>query len=210
MLSHTDVLVDLVRLAWTPCGAGDWAVGLRSPNGLLVARVCPFDPAHPAFLELCRECEGNPYLPRIALAASLEGGGALTVMEFLAPVRDTVAAELIAYWRDGGHDVDLEALRRAARAVDERSRASVPWWDGIDLDEGNVGRSVDGRLALFDLFCMDGAALYGQILQDPNDVRRRLPEDQRRYLLQIPYLARENTPDELHALRRAWAPSDGH
>lgn len=210
MLSHTDVLVDLVRLAWTPCGAGDWAVGLRSPSGLLVARVCPFDPAHAPFLELCRRCAGNPYLPSIALATSLEGGGALTIMEFLAPVSDTLAAETIRHWRDGGHDVDFETLRRAAQAVDERCRASVPWWDGIDLDEGNIGQSRDGRLALYDLFCMDGAALYSQILQDPDAVRRRLPEDQRRYLLNIPYLARENTADDLHALRRAWAPTDEH
>jgi hypothetical protein len=33
-----------------PCGVGDWAVALRSPEGTVVARVCPFDPAYRAFV----------------------------------------------------------------------------------------------------------------------------------------------------------------
>jgi hypothetical protein len=81
----------------------------------------------------------------------------------------------------------------------------VPWWDGIDLNEGNVRWSVDGRLTLVDVFCMDGAALYGQILEDAAVVRRAIPENQRRHLLEIPYLARESSPAELHALQEAWA-----
>jgi hypothetical protein len=51
---------------------------------------------------------------------------------------------------------------------------------------------------------MDGAALYGQILQDPAVVRRLIPADQRRHLLEIPYLARESSPAELRALQDAW------
>ena len=34
----------------------DWAVALRSPEGALIAKVCPFDPASAAFVDLCREC----------------------------------------------------------------------------------------------------------------------------------------------------------
>jgi hypothetical protein len=47
-------------------------VALRSPEGTVVARVCPFDPAYWAFVDLCRECAGNRWLPRIELAAGLE------------------------------------------------------------------------------------------------------------------------------------------
>jgi hypothetical protein len=57
---------------------------------------------------------------------------------------------------------------------------------------------------LVDVFCMDGAALYGQILQDPAVVRRLIPEDERRHLLEIPYRARESSPAELQALHDAW------
>src|ERR1700753_913904 len=74
-LSHRQVLGELVARDWVPLGAGDWAVALRSPDGELVARVCPFDPAYWAFVELCRECVGNPWLARSEAAAGLAGGG---------------------------------------------------------------------------------------------------------------------------------------
>ncbi len=96
------------------------------------------------------------------------------------------------------------AVRREALVIDARHRASVPWWDGIDLNEANVRQSVDGRLVLIDLFCLDGAALYGQILKDAAVVRQQYPARKGRHLLQIPYIARARSPDELHALQRAW------
>ena len=72
-------------------GGRDWAVALRSPEGTVVARVCPFDPAYWAFVDLCRECAGNRWLPRIELAADLEGGGSVFFLEFAAPVDHAVA-----------------------------------------------------------------------------------------------------------------------
>jgi hypothetical protein len=203
--SHRETLAELVLLGWTPLGVGDWAVALRSPGGRLVARICPFDPAYPAFLELCRRCAGNRYLPHIDLTAALDGGGSLTVLEFLTPAPEAAAAQLIRQWKQDEGDAELETVKAVALAVDEEYRVRVPWWDGIDLNEGNVRRSVDGRLALVDVFCMDGAALYGQILEDAAVVRRFIPETQCRHLLEIPYLARESSPAELHALQEAWA-----
>jgi hypothetical protein len=70
-----------------PCGVGDWAVTLRSPEGTVVARVCPFDLAYRAFVDLCRKCAGNRWLPRIELAADLEGGGSVVFLEFEAALR---------------------------------------------------------------------------------------------------------------------------
>lgn len=203
-VSHRDALADLVGLGWTPMGAGDWAVGLRSPDGLLAARVCPFDPAYSAFLELCRRCPGNPYLPRVALAEALDGGGSLTVLEFLAPVEREEAAEVARRWREGAGDEAFAAVRQAALAVDDEWRARTPWWDGIDLNHGNVRRAVDGRIALVDVFCMDGASLYRQVLDDAAVVRERLSADATRYLLEIPFIARESSPREIEALRAAW------
>jgi hypothetical protein len=71
---------------------GDWAVALRSPEGALVARVCPFDPAYWAFVDLCRECAGNRWLPQIELAAGLQGGGSVVFVEFV----DGTVADLTA------------------------------------------------------------------------------------------------------------------
>ncbi|MEV7807885.1 hypothetical protein AB0O28_33540 [Microbispora sp. NPDC088329] len=203
-VNHRDALADLVRLGWTPCGVGDWAVGLRSPHGLLAARICPFDPAYPAFLELCRRCPGSPYLPGVALAEDLDGGGSLTVLEFLTPAEEAEAAEVARRWREGAGDEAFDAVRRTALAVDEEWRARMPWWDGLDLNHGNVRRAVDGRTVLVDIFCMDGASLYGQVLDDSAVVRERLSADTTRHLLDIPYIARASSPAEIEALRAAW------
>ena len=197
----------MVGLGWLPCGVGDWAIALRSPDGLHAARVCPFDPAYPAFLELCRRCRGNRYLPQVDLEAALAGGGLLTVLEFLASAPDAAATELVRQWTDDQGDSELAAVKTTARAIEKEYRARVSWWDGIDINPGNIRLSADGRLVLIDIFCIDGAALYGQVLMDAAVVRRRLPETVGHQLLEIPYLARESSPTELQALQSAWVRS---
>ncbi|WP_141703629.1 hypothetical protein [Planobispora rosea] len=201
-MTHREATAELVLAGWTPCGVGDWAVGLRSPDGLWAARVCPFDPAYAAFLELCRRRAGNPYLPRVAFDTPLEGGGTLAVLEFLAPLDAERAGEVARQWREGTGEAALAEVRRAAAAIDAEFRARTPWWDGVDLNPGNVRRALDGRLAVIDVFCVDGASLYGQVLRDAEVVRAKLPGH--RHLLDIPYIARESTPEEIRALRAAW------
>src|SRR5258708_40331955 len=98
-LSHRQVLAELVSAGWVPSGAGDWAVALRSPDGTVIARVCPFDPAYQAFVDLCRDCAGNRWLPRIDLAADLEGGGSVVFLEFAAPAGHVLARQVAAQWR---------------------------------------------------------------------------------------------------------------
>ncbi|MEO3787218.1 hypothetical protein ABGB12_28160 [Actinocorallia sp. B10E7] len=204
VLSHRQVLAELVGAGWVPFGAGDWATALRSPEGGLVARVCPFDPAYAAFVDLCRECVGSRWLPKIELAADLDGGGSVVFLEFVAPVDGTAAERIAEQWRRGGGDAEFERVRRAAREIDARYRASTPWWDGLDLNDAHVRRAVDGRLVLIDIFCMDGASLYGKILEDVAEVHRRIPRDRMRYALEIPFIARESSPAEIRALRQAW------
>ena len=203
-LSHRQVLAELIAAGWVPCGVGDWATGLRSPEGAVVARVCPFDPAYAAFVDLCRECAGNRWLPRVELAASLEGGGSVAFLEFVAAVEPAVAGRVADQWRAGAGDAEFAEVRRAAQAVDARYRASQPWWAGLDLNPGNIRRGADGRLVLIDIFCMDGAAVYGQILEDVTEVHRRIPRDRMRYALEIPYIARESSAAEIQALTTAW------
>jgi len=94
-----------------PCGVGDRAVALRSPEGTVVARVCPFDPAYPAFVDLCRECAGNRWLPRIELAADLEGGGSVVFLEFVAPVDHPVVKQFAS---SGGPGRPIRGSRRYA------------------------------------------------------------------------------------------------
>lgn len=204
-LSHRQVLAELIGRGWVPSGAGDWAVGLRSPGGELVARVCPFDPAYAAFVELCRVCAGNRWLPEITVAAELEGGGSVTFIEYVAPVERAVAEEIAEQWRGAVGDAEFEDVRRTARRIDAEYRATTPWWDGFDLNESHVRRASDGRLVLIDIYCMDGALLYAAILKDVRDVHRRIPRSRMRYALEIPYIARESSVAEIRALSDAWA-----
>jgi hypothetical protein len=205
-LSHRQVTAELVTRGWVPCGVGDWALALRSPDGTLVARVCPFDPAYAAFVELCSRCAGNRWLPKIEAAVGLDGGGSLTVLEYLAPVRPERAVLVSDLWKaEAAGDADFEELRRAAKEIDAAYRASTPWWDGFDVNIAHVRQAADGRLVLIDMFCMDGASLYGQILEDVAEVHRRIPREQIRYALEIPYIARESSAAEISALQRAWA-----
>jgi hypothetical protein len=119
-LSHRQVLAELATRGWVPCGVGDWAVALRSPEGTLVARVCPFDPAYWAFVDLCRECAGNRWLPRIELAAGLEGGG--SVVFLLA----RVDPPLRLYEQDSTSIPDGEVGDGAARLRVPCARISAP------------------------------------------------------------------------------------
>jgi hypothetical protein len=187
---------------------GDWAVALRSPEGTVVARVCPFDPAYRAFVDLCRKCAGNRWLPRIELAADLEGGGSVVFLEFAAPVDHAVAEQVAEQWRTAAGDAEFREVRRAAQMIDAGYRKSTPWWGRCDLNEAHIRRAADGRLVLIDVFCMDGASLYRKILEDVAGVHRRIPRERMRYALDIPYIARESSTAEILALKRpghAWA-----
>jgi len=203
-LSHRQVLAELAAEGWVPCGVGDWAVALRSPEGALVARVCPFDPAYWAFVDLCRECAGNRWLPRIELAVELEGGGSVVFLEFVAPVGHPVRGQLAGQWRTRGSDPEFQEVRRAAQRIDAEYRKSTPWWGRCDLDDAHIF-SAAGRPVLTDVFCMAGTELYRAILEDAAGVHRRIPRERMRYALDIPYIARENSTAEILALRKAWA-----
>jgi hypothetical protein len=207
-LSRRQVLAALATQGWVPCGVGDWAVALRSPEGSLVARVCPFDPAYWAFVDLCRECAGNRWLPRIELAASLEGGGSVVFLEFVAPVDHPVVKQFAGQWQARASDPEFQEVSRAAQMIDAEYRVSTPWWGRCDLDDAHIFRAA-GRPVLLDVYCMAGTELYDAILEDVTEVHRRIPREQMRYALDIPYIARKNSTAEILALRNAWARAAG-
>jgi hypothetical protein len=208
-LSHRQVLAELAMTGWVPCGVGDWAVALRSPEAALVARVCPFDPAYWAFVDLCRECAGNRWLPRIELAAGLEGGGSVVFLEYVAPVDHPVRGQFAGQWRARAADAEFQQVNRAAQRIDAEYRKSTPWWGRCDLDDACIFRAADGRPVLIDVYCMAGTDLYRAILEDVAGVHRRIPRERMRYALDIPYIARENSTAEILALRKAWARAAG-
>ena len=204
-LSYRQVLSELGARGWVPFGAGDWALALRSPDGALVARVCPFDPAYWAFVDLCRECAGNPWLPRIELASALEGGGSVVFLEYLTPVGHPLSERVAEQWRGRADDAEFGELRRAAQLIDAEYRAATPWWGLCDLDTHDLFRGADDHPVLIDVYCMAGAELYGAILEDVAAVHRWIPRERMRYALDIPYIARESSAAEILALKKAWA-----
>lgn len=199
---HRAVQARLITQGWAVCGVGDWAVTLRCPDGQSVARVAPFDPAYPAFVELCRRAAGSPYLPQIHADVALDGGGQLTVMEFLPEVSAEVATRVRQSW-DADDDPLLAQVRRLAEEVNAEAARRRPWWDQIDMNDGNIRRSSSGHPVLIDLFCVDGAAIYAALLRDPAELARRIPEAERRHLAEIAYISRTSTPEEIAALRAA-------
>jgi hypothetical protein len=54
---------------WTPCGAGDWAIALRSPDGTAAARISPFDPTGPYTAALYREAAHTRLVPSCSRTA---------------------------------------------------------------------------------------------------------------------------------------------
>ena len=138
-------------------------------------------------------CAGNRWLPRIELAAGLEGGGSVVFLEFAAPVGHPVGGKFAEQWRIRGSDPEFREARRAAHRIDAEYRKSTPWWGRCDLDDAHIFRAAD-RPVLIDVFCMAGTELYDAILEDVAGVHRRIPRERMRYALDIPYIARETVP----------------
>jgi len=202
-LSHRYVLAELATEGWVPCGGGRPGGGAAVPGRTVVAGVCPFDPAYRAFVDLCRECAGNRWLPRIELAVGLEGGGSVVVLEFVAPVDHPVHGQFAGQRRARAGDAEFQEVRRAAQMIDAEYRESTPCWGRCDFDDAHIFRAADGRPVLIDVFCMAGTELYRAILEDVAGVHRRIPRERMRYALDIPYIARENSTAEIPALRTA-------
>lgn len=200
-LPHRAAAGILLAEGWNVCGLGDWATVWRSPDGTLVARVSPFEPAYGVFVELCRSLPGHPLLPRVEFDAPLAGGGRVTVLEFLTPVEPAEAGAVVERWDAAAPDDPITAVRRKAEQLDAEAARSVPFWGGLDHNPGNVLRNAAGHLVLVDLFYAAGLEIYRVLREDPAKIAEAIPAERRRYICDIGALARMSDPAELAALR---------
>ncbi|MEU4426380.1 hypothetical protein AB0F81_37635 [Actinoplanes sp. NPDC024001] len=184
---HREAERALRAAGWTPGGAGDWAIALRSPDGTAAARISPFDPTGPYSAALYREAAHTRQVPELYEHHRLAGGGDLQVLEWLTPVPvDEAAGFHRAIAARAGEVADLAAV--VAR-VHDRARRELPWCGPLDDNPANVMRAADGRLVVIDLFYADGPSLYATAASDPDLVAARIPEAQRRFLTEIPLAA---------------------
>ncbi|UZN03724.1 hypothetical protein [Cellulomonas sp. S1-8] len=67
-----------------------------------------------------------------------------------------------------------------------QARRELPWCGPLDHNPANVMRTVDGRLVVLDLLYADGPDLYATAASDPDRVVALIPEDERRFMTEIP------------------------
>ncbi|MFI2566118.1 hypothetical protein [Paenarthrobacter sp. NPDC018779] len=182
--NHTEV-EDLLRgRGWNPCGAGDWAIALRSPDGNAVARISPFDPVGPFTAAFYREAAVTGRVPKLYLHRRLAGGGDLQLMEWLSPVTYEEAA---GFWRElTTGSSELAPLSRVLHDVHQRAQRELPWCGPLDDNPSNIMRSSDGPLVLADPFYADGPNLYATAASNPEIVAARIPRTERQFMTEIP------------------------
>jgi hypothetical protein len=207
MADHREVERALRAAGWTDGGAGDWAIALRSPDGARAARISPFDPTGPYSAALYREAAHTRQVPALFEHRRLAGGGDLQVMEWLSPVPE---AEAIAFHEAIARgDAEVAGLVEVIRRVHERARRDLPWCGPLDHNPDNVRRTADGRLVVADLYYADGPDLYETAATNPDLVVARIPEDQRRFMTEIPLTySGPWDPGEREAMRAGLAAAD--
>jgi hypothetical protein len=184
---HRDAEQAFSTAGWTPCGAGDWAIALRSPDGTAAARISPFDPTGPYSAALYRQAAHTRQVPELFAHRRLSGGGDLQVLEWLRPVAEE---EAVAFHRAiARRSPQVADLVDVVRRVHERARRELPWCGPLDTNPANVMRAVDGRLVVADVFYADGPNLYATAITDPDLVVARIPEAERRFMAEIPLAA---------------------
>ena len=186
-VDHRDVERMLVSAGWTPCGAGDWAIALRSPSGTAAARISPFDPTGPYTAALYRHATHTRQVPDLFAHHRLRGGGDLQVMEWLRPVAEPDA---VAFHRAiATRAPKVAALVHIVRRIHEQARRELPWCGPLDHNPANVMRALDGRLVVADLFYADGPNLDATAATDPDLGVAKIPEAERRFMTEIPLAA---------------------
>lgn len=203
-LDHCGARNLLERHGWRFLAAGDWAVVLGDPDGRWAARISAFELAQQQFVALCRRLPANPYLPEIILAADLDGGGHLTIMERLYPRDEADGDEPDPLW--AAADPELRAVRAEAERIDHECRTSVPWWGGLDVKNAHVMTAADGSARLVDLFYVDGGRLSAAASADYAAFCRVVPPEQHRHLLQVPHFSQPYAREQLRRLRAVMRP----
>ncbi|WP_432989076.1 hypothetical protein [Dactylosporangium sp. CA-233914] len=204
---HRDAERALRAAGWTPCGAGDWAIALRSPDGTAAARISPFDPTGPYSAALYREAAHTRQVPALFAYRRLTGGGDLQVLEWLRPVPEN---EAHAFHRAiATRAPEVADLVDVVRRVHERARRELPWCGPLDDNPANVMRAGDGRLVVADLFYADGPSLYAAAAAAPDRVVALIPRAERQFITEIPLaVSGPWEPGAREAIRAALAAAD--
>ncbi|PWC06305.1 hypothetical protein [Mycetocola zhujimingii] len=172
---------------WSRCGAGDWAIALRSPDGSAAVRISPFDPTGPYTAALYREAAHTRQVPHLFAHRRLDGGGDLQIMEWLDAVDEPTAA---AFHRAlAAREPFVADLVDVVRRIHALARRELAWCGPLDTNPSNVMRGADGRLVVADLFYADGPDLYATAASAPDTVVARIPEAERRFMTEIPLAA---------------------
>lgn len=204
---HTEAEKAFRAAGWLPCGAGDWAFALRAPDGSAVARISPFDPTGPYTAALYRDAAPTRQVPALFAHRRLLGGGDLMIMEALTDADEALAArflEAIAERRP-----HVAALADAVRRFHDQAKAELAWCGPLDENPSNVMLGADGRLVLTDPYYADGPALYAAAASEPDVVAARIPEDQRRFMTEIPLTySGPWSPESRAEMRRGLAEAD--
>lgn len=182
--THRDVEHLLCDSGWSSCGAGDWAVAFAAPDADVVARISPFDPVGPYTARLYDEAAMTGRVPRLLAHRRLAGGGDLQVMERLLPVPEPEAMDFLARFAEP--EPELAALAEAVARVHADARSDLPWCGPLDTNPSNIMRTLAGQLILTDPYYADGPELYAAAEREPDRFTLVIPEDQRRYLTEIP------------------------
>ncbi|MFC0672966.1 hypothetical protein [Brachybacterium hainanense] len=189
--THHDVDAQLRAEGWTPCGKGDWAYALASPDGTRAARISPFDPVGPFTARLYREAAASGRVPHLVTHERLRGGADLQIMELLLPVPAREAAAFLA-----ALPREHPALLAVVDRVHALARAALPWCGPLDTNPSNVMRRADGILVLADPYYADGPDLYATAERDPDLLVARIPEQERRHMTEIPLAESGPWPEE--------------
>lgn len=182
--THADAERVFTEAGWTPCGAGDWAIALRSPAKTMAVRISPFDPTGPYTAELYREAAHTRQVPQLFAHRRLVGGSDLQVMEWLEPVAEQDAVRMHRAVEE--REESVAELVGIVRRIHERALRELPWCGPLDQNPSNVMRGSDGRLVVCDLFYADGPDLYATAAANPELLAERIPESERRFMTEIP------------------------
>jgi hypothetical protein len=205
---HREAEQALRKAGWTHCGAGDWAIALRSPEGTAAARISPFDPASPYAVALYREAAHTRQVPEVFAHRRLTGGGDLQILEWLRPVPEP---EAVAFHRAIAERApEVAELADVVRRIHERARIELPWFRSeLDDNPDNIMRAADGRLVAIDLFGIDGPNFYAAVTTNPDLVVTRFPEPTRRFMTELPLTNTGPwTPEVRETMRAGLAAAD--
>lgn len=182
--THADAERVFTEAGWTRCGAGDWAIAMRSPDKSMAVRISPFDPNGAYTAELYREAAHTRQVPRLFAHRRLVGGGDLQVMEWLEAVAEQDAVRF--HQAIENREETVAELVDIVRRIHERALRVLPWCGPLDQNPSNVMRGSDGRLVICDLFYADGPDLYATAAANPELLAERIPESERRFMTEIP------------------------